>query len=189
MSKESGIYIIKNVINNKVYIGSAVNIKKRIYEHEWALSRDCHYNKYLQRSWKIHGKNSFIFEKCLICKVDDLIFFEQLVIDSIIFSNGKDNVYNISPTAGSTLGRKHTEETKIKIGLKSKDRWTGKHHTEETKEKIRLGNIGINLGRKHTDEARKKMSESHRGIKFSDEHRKKISESLKKYCNKKYGKN
>jgi len=30
--KDSGIYIFKNKINNKVYIGSSININKRIRE-------------------------------------------------------------------------------------------------------------------------------------------------------------
>ena len=32
-TKLSGVYCIKNIINNKVYIGSSKNIRKRLLEH------------------------------------------------------------------------------------------------------------------------------------------------------------
>jgi|SRR5690554_1216594 len=48
--------------------------------------------------------------------------------------------YNICKTAGSTLGRMHQEESKIKIGLYKKGKTgfirTAQARTEETKEKI-----------------------------------------------------
>jgi hypothetical protein len=66
-------------------------------------------------------------------------------------------------------GRKHSEETKRKIGEKNRrallgkkgenhSRW-GKKHSEETKEKNRQKA----LGRRHTDEARMKMSKPRKG--------------------------
>ena len=178
---KSGIYIIKNHINGKFYSGSAVDIEKRIYEHVWALRNGRHCNIHLQRAWDKNKEEVFSFEKYLICKKEDLIFNEQLTIDASIIRYGRKNIYNISPTAGSSLGRKHSEATKIKIGLTSKGRWTGKHHTEETKRKIRLNNIGKNKGKRASPEARKKMSEARRGKKFSKKWKLNLSKSLKKY--------
>ena len=37
-----GIYLIKNTITEKIYIGSAVNIQKRFLEHKYALRKKCH---------------------------------------------------------------------------------------------------------------------------------------------------
>ena len=185
MSKESGIYLIENKVINKNYIGSAVNFDKRFYEHKWALKKNSHCNIHLQRSWNKYGKKSFVFKPYLFCNKKDLIFYEQLTIDAFVSRYGWKNVYNISPTAGSSLGRYHSEETKRKIGLKSKGRWTGKHHTEATKKKISLANLGKNLGKKASPEARRKMSESRKGKKFSDEWRKNLSNSLKRHYAKK----
>jgi len=182
---KSGIYIIKNTVNNKIYIGSAVNIEKRFYEHQWALKKNKHCNIHLQRAWNREEESSFSFEEYLRCKKQDLIFYEQLVIDSSIIRYGKENIYNICLTAYSTLGRKHSDETKKKIGLRSKGRWTGKKHTEETKRKIRLNNIGKNKGKKASLEARLKMSKNRKGKKFSEEHKKHLSESIKKYWDNK----
>jgi group I intron endonuclease len=178
---KSGIYIIKNLINNKIYIGSAVNLDRRLKYHKWALEKGTHCNIHLQRAWKKFGGNSFCFEEYLFCKKEDLIFNEQLVIDAMIIRKGRENIYNISPTAGSTLGKKHSDETKKKIGLRSKGRWLGRHHTPETIEKMRRNNIGKNKGKKHSIEARIKMSKSRKGRKFSEIHKKNLSKSIKAY--------
>ena len=175
MKLQSGVYLIRNIISGKVYIGSAVNIEKRCYGHKWALERQRHCNIHLQRAWNKDGKDLFVFETFLICKKENLVFYEQSTIDAFVTYSGQKNAYNISPTAGSTLGRKHTEATKIRIGLTSKGRWNGRKHTELTKEKISLGNIGKNKGKIASDEARRKMSKSRKGKRFPLEHRRKIS--------------
>jgi len=172
----SGIYLIRNKLNNKIYIGSAVNTKKRFYEHRWALNKESHCNIYLQRAWLKDGESMFSFEKYLECKKKDLIFYEQLIIDASIIRYGRENIYNLCLSAGSTLGRKHSDETKRKIGEKSKGRWTGKHHTEETKKKMSKAQ----KGRIITPEARKKMSIAKKGKKlppFTEEHKRKIGKS------------
>jgi hypothetical protein len=71
--------------------------------------------------------------------------------------------------------RRHTEETKIKIGEASKNRKSmlGKKLSEEHKRKI----SEINLGRKHSEESKKKMSNAHKGRIYkplTEEHKKKI---------------
>jgi len=119
---KAGIYIIRNTVSGKIYIGSAVDIAKRLYEHVWALRKGCHFNIHLQRAWNKDSEASFSFEKYLTCKRENLIFNEQLIIDDSIARHGKENIYNICPEAGSTLGRRHSEATKIKIGLASKER-------------------------------------------------------------------
>ncbi len=83
----------------------------------------------------------------------------------------------------SRLGKKHSKETKIKIGLANK----GSIHTEETKRKISKTKKGIKLtkehrrkiglggiGKIHSAETKKKMSLAHLGVIFSKKHRRKI---------------
>lgn len=52
MKKEvkSGIYKITNVVNNKIYIGSACNIMQRFSNHKSSLRKGKHHSIYLQRS-------------------------------------------------------------------------------------------------------------------------------------------
>jgi hypothetical protein len=54
-------------------------------------------------------------------------------------------------------GKKHSSETKIKIGLKSK----GRKHSEETKQKLSVLRMGKNnpmYGKKHTKESIEKTT-------------------------------
>lgn len=55
------IYTIKNIINNKNYIGSTNNIKRRINEHFNNLKKGNH-NYKLLNDYKLYGKNNFIYE-------------------------------------------------------------------------------------------------------------------------------
>jgi group I intron endonuclease len=57
-----GIYKITNIVNNKCYVGSSINIKNRIYKHFWLLSNNKHYNLHLQKSYNKYGKSNFIYE-------------------------------------------------------------------------------------------------------------------------------
>lgn len=56
-----GIYVIRNLINDNIYIGSSVNIKKRFCQHRNSLRKNKHHNKYLQRSWNKYGEENFEF--------------------------------------------------------------------------------------------------------------------------------
>lgn len=47
----SGIYGIFNLVNGKVYIGSAINLKKRFSDHKGRLQKQKHRNGYLQNAW------------------------------------------------------------------------------------------------------------------------------------------
>lgn len=196
---KSGIYIIRNCVGPKYYIGSAVNLERRLKFHKWSLNRGSHSNPHLQRAWDKYDPVAFDFKVYFTCEKKDLIFHEQLTIDAFVTRYGRESIYNICLTAGSTLGRKCSEETKIKIGLKSKGRWTGKHHTEATRKLMskaqkgriitpearrklsifRKGKPGYWLGKKRppfSKEWRERLGNSNRGHKMSD----KVKEILRK---------
>jgi predicted GIY-YIG superfamily endonuclease len=114
INKISGIYIIKNTLNNKVYIGSSVDINNRWNCHKRELCKNKHHNKYLQFAWNKNGKDVFEFKLLEIVLVkEDLIKREQYWMD-IYDSYNSEKGYNINPTAGSQLGRKFTEEQRKK---------------------------------------------------------------------------
>lgn len=74
MKKVSGIYQIKNICNDKVYIGQSSDILKRFYNHKSELKRNKHTNKHLQRAWNTYGQNNFSFdilEECEIVSLDE----------------------------------------------------------------------------------------------------------------------
>ncbi len=57
-----GIYYIKNIKNNKIYIGSSININKRIRRHFFNLQNNKHPNNHLQMSYNKYGVKNFTFE-------------------------------------------------------------------------------------------------------------------------------
>ena len=59
---KSGVYQIRNLVNNKIYIGSSKNIKKRFSEHKQNLKNGTHSNKLLLKDYKTHGLENFSFE-------------------------------------------------------------------------------------------------------------------------------
>jgi group I intron endonuclease len=59
--KTMGIYKIFNKVNNKYYIGSSNNIKRRWRDHKKMLRGNRHDNIYLQNSWNKYGENNFDF--------------------------------------------------------------------------------------------------------------------------------
>lgn len=129
-NKKTGIYKWTNLVTGKSYVGSAVNLTERFkdYYSEKRLrriilkSRSLIYSSILK-----YGYSNFNLEVLEYCKPIDLIQREQYYLDLL------KPEYNICKTAGSTLGRKHSEITKIKLSIASK----GKKHTPETILKIK----------------------------------------------------
>jgi len=134
-----GIYKIINIINNKIYIGNAINLYKRMHNHIHQLKNSIHHSRHLQRSWDKYGENFFKFY--IIEYVEDknnLIEREQYWMD--YYKSYDINLgYNICTKANSNIGKKLTEETKRKISEAQKG------HTrlsEESKRKISEKNKG-----------------------------------------------
>lgn len=107
---DSGIYEILNRVNGKRYVGSAVDIAQRWREHRRGLKAGRHHSRHLQAAWNKHGETAFDFRVLMECEPVDLLREEQAEFDR------RPPDYNICPTAGSTLGRLHSDETRRKIG-------------------------------------------------------------------------
>lgn len=108
--RNSGIYIIRNKLNNKIYIGSSYDIIKRFKTHRESLNKNKHHNIKLQRAWIKYGKDSFEFELVFSCFDRDLMHFEQ------IFMTQMKPEYNIALFASAPMkGRKHSVETLEKL--------------------------------------------------------------------------
>ncbi len=48
-----GIYKIENILDNKIYVGSSIDISKRLMKHKYHLRGDYHNNNYLQNAYNM----------------------------------------------------------------------------------------------------------------------------------------
>ncbi len=80
----SGIYIIKNLKENKVYIGESYAIENRWHSHRSALKKNNRVNKKLKQDWDRLGEESFEFEVLTdlsgSSKIERLIEEEKTII-------------------------------------------------------------------------------------------------------------
>jgi group I intron endonuclease len=162
----TGIYAIKHLESGKLYVGSAIDIRKRWTEHRKTLKKETHHSSLLQRAWNKYGKDAFVFVVLEeVYDMDRLIEREQYWINktqSCIRGVG----YNICINAGNRLGMRHTIEAKQKISLAN----TGRVHTQEQREKM----IEALKGLKRTPEQRGRQSERMMGHALSNGTKQKI---------------
>jgi len=139
------IYKIINAVNNKFYVGSAVNYEKRKARHLWRLRRGDHANKHLQSAWNLYGEAAFVFAVVqVVSESDDLLVAENVWLHEHV---GRDYCYNIATDATAPqlgmFGEKnamwgktfqHTEDAKTRIGAASQTRV----QSDEEKQKRRL---------------------------------------------------
>jgi len=180
VAMSSGIYQIENQVNGKRYIGSSVNIESRWSVHLALLRHGKHDNQHLQRAFDKYGESAFAFTI-----LEDVEEFSQLIECEQHYLDTSSPEYNIAPTAGSSIGVRHNEETRRKMSeakCGERNPFFGKHHSAELLRKLHEGR----RGRHHSDESKQKMSaatsgEQHHyyGKHLSEEHKRKISKALK----------
>lgn len=152
--KEAGIYKLTCVYNNKIYIGKAVNINKRLGEH-----KNCKRVGYLQNAISKHGWDSFtveileIFDNFDKLKDNDTLLEREAYYIGVYDSTDVDKGYNLCKFSRDKTGLPHSEETKGRMRLKA----LGRTPTEETKEKLRLANIGKKLSEETKEKMRVRM--------------------------------
>lgn len=162
LCNKTGIYVITNTLNGRVYVGSALAIRGRMLSHRSCLRRNKHDNSLLQRSWNKYGESAFVFSVLKVCDPDTLIECEQYWMNFLQCTD-RSKGFNICPVANSAMtGRKHSDESRAKMSASRK----GTVPTTATKAAAL-----VNKGRKRSDEVRAKISASHKGKPKSDSHR------------------
>lgn len=150
-----GIYKISNLVNDKIYIGSSMDVDKRIKRHYNELRKDKHYNEYLQRAWNKYGEINFVYDILEILEnKNDLIHKEQYYIDKYKSYNILYG-YNLCPKAYVSLGYKHTEDVRNKMSVDRK---------KNGYKYARYGKNHWKFGKTISDEQKKILTESRANI-------------------------
>jgi group I intron endonuclease len=146
---EPGIYMIKNIVNNKVYIGSSKSIRKRLKGHIAKFHFGNHSNKHLISSINKYGPDAFWVIVLEFCSENELQEREQFYID-YYKSYDRSIGYNHNPFAYSNKGVPVSIETRIKLSLATKGIPKTKEHN--LKNSIaHMGSRNPNYGKKLTD--------------------------------------
>ncbi|MFA6234164.1 MAG: NUMOD3 domain-containing DNA-binding protein [Bacteroidota bacterium] len=180
-----GIYMIRNTLNGKVYIGQSSNIRARWRNHRLELNGGRHINSYLQRSWTKHGGAVFEFSILVECPECELGEYESIFVQKFDALN-RDKGYNLIAQIGSR--RIVSQDTRDKMSASLK----GHPTSVETRAKISIAHTGMKYppgrkmskpsplkGRVQSDETRAKNSAGHKGKKHTPETRAKMSKDRK----------
>ena len=161
-----GVYRITSTVTNRVYIGSAIDVYKRLLPHKALLQSGKHANTHLQRSWAKHGPGAFVFEPLVECSVETRKEREQRFIDAYIEHDLP--LYNIRPSAESREGFRYqmTEESRKKMNVSQ----TGKQLSVVTKRRISEARLGTHI----SETTRERMSKAQTGRVVSEESRLKM---------------
>lgn len=100
---KSGIYLFINLVNNKIYIGSAINLYKRFYNYYNTNYLKKGNSMAIYKALLKYGYFNFSLAILEYCELSYLILREQYFIDLL------NPEYNILKIAGSSLARKQTE--------------------------------------------------------------------------------
>ena len=158
--KKKGVYQIRNLVTDKVYIGSTItSFIYRWRQHYSKLKMGKHEYTHLQRSYIKYGDSNLEYTVLYVgTSLEDIRTKEQEFIN-ILDSCNPDKGYNMDSVVDRST---RSEETKKKISLGRKGKCSGssngfygKTHTEEVREKIRQAHIGKKL----SDNTKAKISE------------------------------
>lgn len=187
-----GIYLIRNKINNKVYVGQSINIEKRWRDHK--VRKD---DSAIHQAIQKYGVENFEFKVLQECTRDELNDLEVFYIEK--YKSFGKNGYNLNK-GGNSCPKDFTKTRieRIKSSCKGrKSPMKGKHLSEETKKHL----SEVNKGKKASEETKLKLSinsknawknmsennykkrcenisKSLKGRKISDEQKEKIKKTL-----------
>lgn len=201
------IYKIRNVVNQKFYVGSTINMKERTRTHRNKLRAGKHHTPHLQAAWNKYGEECFVFEVVEeVNSVEELQPAEDRWLEQYV---GQLDCYNVGLRSGAPwrgtpkeahpmFGKPRAEDTTKAISEAVKRRYkdldytprTGKCHTEATKVAISAKvQAALAEGRSGkfipSEETRKRMSQALKGNQNAkghirtEEHRRKLAEANK----------
>lgn len=152
--KKVGIYSITNTQNNRVYIGSSIDIETRWRVHRYRLRNNKHTNAYLQADWNKCGEGVFEFEILEICFMDQIVSLEQKFLNENF--DYQNLCYNMRELAETNFGYKHSKETRAKMSKARKGKTPSRKTIEKSIEKLK----GKTWEEIHGKDKSKKMKEN-----------------------------
>lgn len=141
----TGIYVIRNNVTGKGYVGQSVRMRKRAADHFNLLQRGAHPNKHLQNAYVKYGGDAFSIHFEVVCEdPSELDALEEAYLTGDAVFDETPVYYNMSKTACVPMrGRKHTERTRARISATKKGDTS--HVTPDYRQSLRDGQLKRHL--------------------------------------------
>lgn len=118
MYENAGIYKITHKASGKCYVGSSIDVYKRMASHKSNLTRGKHHNTALLQDYSEYGERAFTFEVLTKCAVEELIPTEDQWIESL---QAVETGYNLMSKSGNTGPRPRSQGRKKTAAQKKRD--------------------------------------------------------------------
>nr|YP_009160660.1 GIY-YIG endonuclease [Hirsutella minnesotensis]AKR17989.1 GIY-YIG endonuclease [Hirsutella minnesotensis] len=171
--KKTGVYSWIHKETGRRYVGSSVNLGKRLSEY-YNYNHLSSKNMIICKALLKYGYSGFKLEILEYCSIEELINKEQYYI------NKYKPEFNILKLAGSSLGFKHSEASKELMSQLAKGRCISKDTLIKMKNKTVSEDIRKKIsatlqGRKFTPETLQHMSDAALGRKASEQTKLKLA--------------
>src|ERR1700722_7840346 len=153
---QAGVYALICRVTNKFYVGSSINLAHRLLDYMQPAYLAQKTNRPILRAIVKYGLINFVFIVLETCSKTDTLEREQYWLDLL------EPKYNLSPTAGSTLGMPVSAEARAKLRIAH----LGKSHSLETRQLMSETKKGPNnpmFGKSTSEETRAKLSAALKG--------------------------
>lgn len=164
------IYIIRNSVDHRVYVGQTWKPLKKRWKNGQGYSGSIHIHNAIQK----YGKDKFYYEELVSCKTqEDADYLERHFIE---LYKATDPEYGFNITNGGQIafftGKKHTEVAKRKMsethkGINTWMKGRTNHHSDERKAELSQQFKEMKIWEKAPDN-------SHLLVQWVDEHHTKI---------------
>lgn len=124
LHKISGIYCIKNLLDNKVYVGKSKNIWKRTYQYLYDIEHPQreNLNRHLLAAIEKHGLHNFELSILEVVPLnEDLLSARELHWIDLLESTNRDKGYNLRVDSNSRCLCQ--DETLVKISNRLRKEW------------------------------------------------------------------
>jgi group I intron endonuclease len=165
------IYVIRNLVNGKVYVGQSVAFHRRRKDHLRTMRGAKHCNVHLSRAAQAYGWESFAFDVLEVVAEGVPLGAREFHWIQTLRANDPQYGYNIMSPDPSGDGHDVPQEVRDKISAANR----GRVLSEETRRRMSASRTGRKIPR----EVVQKVADAQRGKLVSAETRAKLSAALK----------
>jgi group I intron endonuclease len=142
-----GIYAIRHVDSQKVYVGSSKYLSVRKNRHFNDLRKNRHHNKHLQHAYNKYGEDAFEWVILETLTDENMLHVDEKKWIVNLHATNHNNGYNFNEEPNAMKGRHHTTEAKKKISESRKGRYLGNNNPNFGKKNSLSTKIQMSLGR------------------------------------------